>query len=195
MDPDGNVYITDSFSTVTYRIDVATGTPSVPIQSDQFMPANAGPAVGSKPYLNGIVYNPGGSLIAADYARGKLWKVPLSDPSAFTEVVLPARLKGPDGLVMRSPRELFAVQTFAGSGGKVDADVERVVSDDDWTSARVVAAVVPPGISGATTGTLRNGEVWLANAHWPESFADPAGRPPVFSFQHARFDETDAVRN
>jgi sugar lactone lactonase YvrE len=192
MDPAGNVYVTDSFSPVIYRIDGITGTPSVLVRSDRLMPADAGPAVGSKPYLNGIVYNPDGFLIAADYTRGKLWKVPLANPSAFTEVQLPERLKGPDGLVMRSPRELIAVQTFPVADGAIEADVEQLVSDDDWTSARVVAAFVPPGISGATTGTLRDGEIWIANSHWPELFADPTGKRPVFSVQHVPF---DALRN
>jgi hypothetical protein len=163
MDMEGNIYVTDSFSPVIYRIDVSTGAASVLVRADRLMPADAGPVTGSKPYLNGIGYNPGGYLIAADYARGKLWKVPLANPSEFTEVRLAERLKGPDGLVMRSTRELIAVQTFPGPDGNIAADIEQLVSDDGWASARVVSTAVPLGISGATTGTLRDGEIWFAD--------------------------------
>ena len=104
LDAQGNIYVTDSFQPQIYKIDRATRQVSILVRSARLMPADAPAAAqGTQPYLNGIVYHPDGYLIAADYTRGLLWKVTLDNAPAISEIRLPQRLKGPDGLRLKTP--------------------------------------------------------------------------------------------
>ncbi|MDQ9480453.1 SMP-30/gluconolactonase/LRE family protein, partial [Serratia marcescens] len=112
LDVQGNIYVTDSFQPQIYKIDRATRQVSILVRSARLMPADAPAAAqGTQPYLNGIVYHPDGYLIAADYTRGLLWKVTLDNASAISEIRLPQRLKGPDGLRLKNAHELVIVQS------------------------------------------------------------------------------------
>ncbi|MEW7001332.1 hypothetical protein M5585_19000 [Serratia ureilytica] len=67
------------------------------------------------------MYHPDGYLIAADYTRGLLWKVTLDNAPAISEIRLPQRLKGPDGLRLKNAHELVIVQSFPGEKGACPA--------------------------------------------------------------------------
>ncbi len=124
LDAQGNIYVTDSFQPQIYKIDRATRQVSILVRSARLMPADAPAAAqGTQPYLNGIVYHPDGYLIAADYTRGLLWKVTLDNASAISEIRLPQRLKGPDGLRLKNAHELVIVQSFPGRKGGMSGDV------------------------------------------------------------------------
>lgn len=104
LDAQGNIYVTDSFQPQIYKVDRATRQVSILVRSARLMPAEVPAAAqGTQPYLNGIVYHPDGYLIAADYTRGLLWKVTLDSAPAISEIRLPQRLKGPDGLRLKTP--------------------------------------------------------------------------------------------
>ena len=104
LDAQGNIYVTDSFQPQIYKIDRATRQVSILMRSARLMPADAPAAAqGTQPYLNGIVSHPDGYLIAADYTRGLLWKVTLDNAPEISEIRLPQRLKGPDGLRLKMP--------------------------------------------------------------------------------------------
>ncbi|MGH8452636.1 SMP-30/gluconolactonase/LRE family protein [Pseudomonas sp.] len=195
VDTQGNVYVTDSFQPQIYKIDHATGDVSVLVRSDRLMPAAPAKAVGTQPYLNGIVYHPDGFLIVADYSRGLLWKVPLDEPQALTEIRLPQRLKGPDGLLLKSPTELVAVQSFPSRAQGMSGDVTLLSSSDAWASARIEAVATPPGLDGPTTATLKDGEVWVMNSRFPHLFADltTADRVLQFSIVRVEFKHTGSV--
>lgn len=182
IDGEGNIYVTDSFQPQIYKADHDTKAVSVLVRSERLMPAEPAEAVGTKPYLNGIVYHPDGFLIASDYSRGLLWKVPLNDPQALVEVRLPQPLKGPDGLLLKSPTELVAVQSFAADDGSMAGDVTLIGSSDLWESARIEAVATPNGLDGPTTATLRDGEVWVVNSRFPQIFADPANADRTTEF-------------
>lgn len=182
IDRDGNIYVTDSFQPQIYKVDHATKAVSVLVRSERLMPANPAEAVGTKPYLNGIVYHPGGFLIASDYSRGLLWKVPLSDPEALIQVRLPQPLKGPDGLLLKSPTELVAVQSFPADGGSMASDVTLLASSDLWASAQIEAVATPGDLDGPTTATLKDGEVWIVNSRFPRIFSDPANADQTTEF-------------
>jgi hypothetical protein len=153
------------------------------------MPAATGEASGAHPFLNGIVYNEGGYLLVSDYARGLLWKVPVADPQAFSEVRLATRLKGPDGLRLRAPNELVAVQSFPDGAGGIAGDVTLLVSDDEWASARVAAVATPPGLNGPTSATLKDGQVWIANSRYPALFSRaPVDSHLTFTLQPIEFE-------
>lgn len=169
LDAQGNIYVTDSFQPQIYKIDRATRQVSILVRAARLMPADAPAAAqGTQPYLNGIVYHPDGYLIAADYTRGLLWKVTLDNTPAISEIRLPQRLKGPDGLRLKTANELVIVQSFPGEKGSMSGDVSLLVSTDGWASARIAAVATPPGLDGPTGAALRDGEVWVVNSRYPK---------------------------
>ena len=122
LDADGNVYVTDSFSPVIYRIDTA-GRASVFARSPWF--------VGDGFNLNGIVCHPDGYLLVNKHNSGELFRVSLTDPQQITRVALPEALKGADGMVLREPGRVSLVQN-SGADRTVD-----LVSADGWKTATV----------------------------------------------------------
>ena len=183
LDAQGNIYVTDSFQPQIYKIDRATRQVSILVRAARLMPADA-PA--AEPYLNGIVYHPDGYLIAADYTRGLLWKVTLDNTPAISEIRLPQRLKGPNGLRLKTANELVIVQSFPGEKGSMSGDVSLLVSTDGWASARIVAVATPPGLDGPTGAALRDGEVWVVNSRYPKLFADVAQAESTRTFSIVR---------
>ncbi|ASM06873.1 TPA: SMP-30/gluconolactonase/LRE family protein [Serratia marcescens] len=183
LDAQGNIYVTDSFQPQIYKIDRATRQVSILVRSARLMPADAPAAAqGTQPYLNGIVYHPDGYLIAADYTRGLLWKVTLDNASAISEIRLPQRLKGPDGLRLKNAHELVIVQSYPGRKGGMSGNVTLLASYDGWASAHLAAVATPPGLDGPTGAALRDGEVWVVNSRYPRLFADVAQAESVRTF-------------
>ncbi|WP_392588526.1 SMP-30/gluconolactonase/LRE family protein [Serratia ureilytica] len=183
LDAQGNIYITDSFQPQIYKIERATRQVSILVRSSLLLPAEAPAAAqGTQPYLNGIVYHPDGYLIAADYTRGLLWKVTLENAPAVSEIRLPRRLKGPDGLRLKNANELVIVQSYPGRTGGMSGDVSLLSSTDGWASAHIVAVAAPPGLDGPTGAALRDGEVWVVNSRYPKLFADVAQAESVKRF-------------
>ncbi|BEM37633.1 SMP-30/gluconolactonase/LRE family protein [Serratia marcescens] len=183
LDAQGNIYVTDSFQPQVYKIDRATGQVSILVRSSLLLPAETPAAAqGTQPYLNGIVYHPDGYLIAADYTRGLLWKVTLENAPAVSEIRLPRRLKGPDGLRLKNANELVIVQSYPGRTGGMSGDVSLLSSTDGWASAHIVAVAAPPGLDGPTGAALRDGEVWVVNSRYPKLFADVAQAESVKRF-------------
>ncbi|HBC5201074.1 TPA: SMP-30/gluconolactonase/LRE family protein [Serratia marcescens] len=183
LDAQGNIYVTDSFQPQIYKIDRATRQVSILVRSARLMPADAPAAAqGTQPYLNGIVYHPDGYLIAADYTRGLLWKVTLDNASAISEIRLPQRLKGPDGLRLKNAHALVIVQSYPGRKGGMSGNVTLLSSNDGWASAHLAAVATPPELDGPTGAALRDGEVWVVNSRYPRLFADVAQAESVRTF-------------
>lgn len=183
LDAQGNIYVTDSFQPQIYKIDRATRNVSILVRSARLMPADVPAAAqGTQPYLNGIVYHPDGYLIAADYTRGLLWKVTLDNAPAISEIRLPQRLKGPDGLRLKNAHELVIVQSYPGRKGGMSGNVTLLASYDGWASAHLAAVATPPGLDGPTGAALRDGEVWVVNSRYPRLFADVAQAESVRTF-------------
>ncbi|MDO5091430.1 MAG: SMP-30/gluconolactonase/LRE family protein [Cardiobacteriaceae bacterium] len=173
IDPQGNLYVTDSFQPHIYRAQYADKAVSILIRDERLRPQSDGETTGLLPNLNGIVHHPQGYLLASDYVRGKLWRIPLDQPAALREVQLPERLKGPDGLRLQADGTLAAVQTAVDAGGNMQSEVAFLQSDNGWQSARVIRSVALPDVDGATTATVKNGELWIVNSHFPALFAAP----------------------
>lgn len=172
VDAAGNIYVTDSFQPQIYRADGKSGQVSVLVRDLRLKPSG-GEATGLLPNLNGIVYHPDGFLLASDYVQGKLWRIPLDNPSALVEVRLDKRLAGPDGLVLQNRTTLAAVQTSAAADKTMHSDITVLVSDDGWHSAKIRTVRPLPGINGATTGTMAGGTLWVVNSRYPELFGNP----------------------
>lgn len=122
LDAKGNVYVTDSFSPVIYRVDTA-GQATVFAQSELFTGENFN--------LNGIVVHPDGYLLVNKHNSGELFRVSLKDPTQIARVQLPEALKGADGMVLRTPGRITVVQN---SGADRTLDL---VSTDGWKTARI----------------------------------------------------------
>lgn len=124
IDPQGQVYVTDSFAPVIYRIDTQ-GRSSVFVRSEQF--------TGEGFNLNGIAYHPDGYLLVNKHNSGELFRVNIGDRK-IERVQLPEALKGADGLVLTQPSRLLVVQ---------NSGVDRIVelqSTDGWRTAKLVSS-------------------------------------------------------
>jgi sugar lactone lactonase YvrE len=143
VDVAGNVYVTDSFAPIIYKID-QQGVASVFLENA----ALAAPA-GSFG-LNGIVYHPDGYLIVAKSDEGALIKVPLNNPGSFTKVTTTGLvLTGDDGLQLINNTTLLVACNAQGQ-------VYRLTSADGFatvsrTGSFATGAVYP------TTLARRNG--------------------------------------
>lgn len=147
---DGAAYVTDTRMNVVYRVgaDQSAGV------FHRFDDGGPGP--------NGIVHHPGGYLLVARGAA--LWKVPLDDPGAAAEVMLPEEVPGQDGMVWSAGR----LAIVSNSANRVVA----LTSDDDWASALV--AGVASYEEQATTAAVVGDDVYVVHPH----FADDD--PPSF---------------
>ena len=159
LDPNGSVYITDSFAPVIYKV-AADGTPSILVRDDVRF---SSPGFG----LNGIIYHPDGYLVVANAGAGKLFKVDLKNGNAVTEVAGISSLPG-DGLTLVGNTDLFVV-----TGG---SRVAMVRSNDNFATASVVESQTD-GYAMATTSTYVNGQIFTLNARIGEigaAMGDPS---------------------
>lgn len=141
---DGTIYVTDTRMNVVYRVD-GSYAPSVFYAFD----AIEGLA------LNGIVYHRGGYLIVI--GGDNLYKIPIANPQAMTQVRLAEPLAGPDGLVWAADGRLAAVSNSTSS-------VVALTSVDDWASAQVDGVARFEG--QATTGAAVGGEIYVVQPHF-----------------------------
>lgn len=170
IDADGNVYITDSYSPVIYKVD-NSGKASVFAQSEWFASAGVG--------LNGIVVHPGGYLLVANNGAGALLKVDLRDPQRVGRVMIDQFFPGADGLLLDG-RDLLLVQN------KGVNKVFRLASADNWQRAAVVAATkMEDRFSYPSTLTKRNQEIWVMNAKLHELSDSTQAPSKKFSIQQA----------
>lgn len=147
VDAVGNVYVTDSFSPIIYKVDIANKA-TVLLNNKRF--------VGESFNLNGIVHKDD-YLIVAKMNEGKLFKIPVNEPNKFTEVKIDTPLTGVDGLVWAIDGSLIAIVN-----GKINK-VFKLTSSDNWATAEVTKSV-DTGQVFATTGVIRDGEVYVLNA-------------------------------
>ncbi|WP_208982281.1 hypothetical protein [Pseudovibrio sp. JE062] len=153
VDADGNAYITDSLAASIYKV-TPSGKASVFLSHERFR--------GDGFNLNGIQYHKNGYLLVAKKSDGSLFKVPLNDPSAFTEVAMPQPLVGTDGLVLAGPDELIAITNRA--SGVVSNTVFQLLSDDDWSSA-TIGQTFKTGDVYPTTGVVAKGKLYVNYGH------------------------------
>jgi len=145
--PDGTAYVTETFQNVVYRVG-----PSYEASVFYRFPPTEGLA------LNGIVHHPSGYLLVA--GGSVLYKVPVGDPGAVTEVVLPEPIEGQDGVVWMADGRLAIVSN---SQNRVVA----LASSDEWATASL--AGVAPFTEQGTTAAVAGDDVYVVHPH----FADP----------------------
>lgn len=149
VDADGNAYVTDSLSPILYKV-TPDGEASIFLESDRF--------VGNGFNLNGIVYHPDGYLIMAKKSEGVLFKVPIDNPGAFSEIRVDRNFVGTDGLILAGEKELLAITNQA--GGTVSNTIFALRSEDNWQSATVTDSYASED-DYPSTGTIRNNNIYV----------------------------------
>ncbi|HEX2656968.1 MAG TPA: SMP-30/gluconolactonase/LRE family protein [Polyangia bacterium] len=156
VDSEGNVFVTDSFSPVIYRVDGAFKA-TVFAKDDKFKGEGFG--------LNGIVHHKDGFLIVANSSNGTLWKVSEKEPAKIEEIALTEKLPDADGLVLTAAGELVVVQNTA-------ARVTQLKSTDGWKTAKATKSVSTDKVF-PTTAVEADGKIYVNLSHLNELFADP----------------------
>jgi DNA-binding beta-propeller fold protein YncE len=148
VDDSGNIYATDSFSPIIYKIDTKDNA-SILLEDKRF--------AGQGFNLNGLVYKDG-YLVVAKSNDGALFKVPVDNPKSFKEVKIDQKLVGADGLLWGQDGSLIVI-THPDT-----TKIFKLASSDNWDSAKVVNSV-DGGDGYVTTGTLRDGKVYALESH------------------------------
>ena len=134
LDNEGNIYITDWFAAVVYKVD-KKGKPSV------FWKNETGIASGA----NGIDFHPDGyllvSLVAVNESNGLymnygLVKVPLNDPASANTVSIPSGYTGFDGMVITDKGNVIGITNNGKTPG--GNTLIELSSKDNWKSAKVI---------------------------------------------------------
>lgn len=173
LDDAGNIYITDSYSPVIYKVDAGL-SPSVFAKNDLFKSIEVG--------LNGIVWSPKGYLIVAHNTNGELYKVDVKQPANITKVKIKWFFPGADGLLFDAQGNLILVQN------KGVNKVFQLASRNNWQSAEINGAtLLVDRFDYPTTATLMGVKVYALNAKLNE-LTDPTEPPSKeFALQLARF--------
>jgi len=148
VDDAGNIYATDSFSPIVYKIDTDNKA-SILLEDKHFE--------GKGFNLNGLVYKDG-YLIVAKSSDGALFKVLVDKPKSFKEVKIDKKLVGADGLLWGKDGSLIVI-THPDT-----TTIFKLSSSDNWNSAKVEHSV-EGGDGYVTTGTLRDGKVYALESH------------------------------
>lgn len=151
VDADGNAYITDSAAGIIYSVDV-DGNPSIFLRDESFV---------GQFILNGIAYHPDGYLVAV--RNPGLIRIPLDDPTAFTEVEADGNVSGGDGIIFADDDTLIIV---SGRQGRVI----RLASSDNFATGSITGEYATQPIS-ATTAAVRGDEVYVVYARFSQPMA------------------------
>ena len=152
---DGTVYATDTRMNVVYQVD---GDYNASVM--HAFEGIEGMA------LNGLVHHPDGYLLVADLGNGGIYRIPVDDPAAASEVSLPEPMSGADGLVWDSAGNLVVVSNSSGM-------ITALTSDDGWASATIAAVGLYEG--QATTGAAVGDDIYIVHPF----FQDPEALPII----------------
>jgi len=149
LDPEGNAYVTDTIQNIIWKVSSDGSTVSVlssPIFTSQ---SSKLPFKGIG--TNGIVYHPDGFLLVVHTWSGAIFKSSL-DGVDVSVVNMSSPVVTGDGLVLLSPEKMVVVGT---------PSARLLESRDGWKSAQLTHRYVGPMHRLATTGTIKNGKVFV----------------------------------
>ncbi|MEO1449447.1 MAG: hypothetical protein AAFV07_07940 [Bacteroidota bacterium] len=173
LDDVGNVYVSDSFDSTIYKIDVS-GQVSVLVSDGAFspQPMNFG--------LNGIVWHPDGYLIAAKYDEGKLFRIPLEAPAAFQEIKISnGAIPAIDGILLTDNQTLAVASNNLGPFPHENA-VYELTSTDNWANASITQTIATGNTSFPTTFTQVGPALYVQYARLQALVA--GNNPPATDF-------------
>ena len=169
FDNEGNVYVTNSFSPIIYKVD-DTGTPSIFSTHDEWK--------GDGFRLNGIVFHPDGFLMAVS-SPGILYKISIKNPKEIKKIKC-LLLLGTDGLIYNSNKtELIAISN-------VSQEIFQLRTDDNWDSATAWGKTRSLN-TFPTTGTIVGSSYFILNAKLNELFDPKAAKSSTFIIQEIKF--------
>jgi len=145
---DGEIFVTDTRMNVLYRVDNDYQASVL----HRFEPME-GLA------LNGLVHHPDGYLLVISLGNGNLYKVPVDNPAATSQVTLPEPVAGGDGVFWTAAGLLAIVSN---SGNRVVA----LASNDAWASARIAGTA--PYEGQATTGAAVGDALYVVKPHFAD---------------------------
>lgn len=163
LDENGNIYITDSFSPVIYKID-ENKNPSILVYDSIFNVPQG--AFG----LNGIVYHHNNYLIAGKSFGGTLYKIPLSNPNDIQEITLNTNVNSLDGLLLANDKLILVSNNF--TGAPFSEAVYEIETTNDWVTANVTNSFTDLDGTYPTTLTLIESEMYVNFGYFPE-LVDP----------------------
>ncbi len=171
VDAAGNVYVTDSFAPIIYKIDTQ-GAASV------FLENSALAAPSGSFGLNGIVAHPDGYLLVAKSDEGALLKVPLSNPASFTKVNTTGLvLTGDDGLQLTDNNTLLVVCNAQGQ-------VYRLTSADGFATVNRTGSFATGSVYPTTLARRNGTESYVLYSYLNALQANQ--NPPVSQFSLAK---------
>lgn len=153
VDKNGNIYITDSFSPVIYKIDTGYSA-SVFVNNNAFLTSPN--AFG----LNGILYHKDGYLIAAHTEKSKLFKINISNGAVSEIGGISDAFKAPDGLEWKG-NDLVLIENGLAAG-----KVHLLSSNNNWASASKIKEVTIGTTEFPTTAyAADNGTVYVLTSY------------------------------
>ena len=166
VDNAGNAYVTDSFANIIYKVDAQNNATVFLEDATRLAPPAAG-AFG----LNGIVFHPDGYLLVAKSDNGAIYKVPLANPSSFTQVTTTQNLTAADGLLLQDNNTLQVVSN-------AQARVFRLATTNGFAAATLSGTFVTQP-QFPTTLARRDDASYVLYANLDALFG---GRPAVSQF-------------
>lgn len=177
LDPQGNAYVTDSFSPIIYKVD-RDGNASVFFEDPAF--ATAPGQFG----FNGITYHPSGYLLVAFSAANQIIRIPVREPEAYEVVQLNAPLANPDGLLLsKDGKQLIVVNN---ANGEASARVLSFTSNNKWETGTLTASF-NTGAVFPTTTTAFKGEIFVLYAYLNKLFGGVMPPQSEFTIQKLPF--------
>lgn len=146
---DGTAFVTDTRQNVIYRV----GTDYEASVLHRFENLEGGAA------LNGIVYHDDGYLLVV--AGNLLFKVPVDNPGAASEVQVAEPVPGSDGAVWTADGRLAIV-----SNSVEEPRVVALRSNDDWMTAERAGVGVAQG--QATTAAVVGNDIYVVHPHFAD---------------------------
>ncbi len=168
LDNEGNIYVTNSFSPIIFKITQA-GEASIFTTSSFWK--------GDGFNLNGIVYLPEGFLLVAQSNTGNLYKVNIKQPTEITKVETKA-IAGADGLVLGKKNELLVISNIA-------QKVFKLSTRNNWATANHTQEIATVN-TFPTTGVYVNGNFMVLNAKLNELFDPKAVKTSDFMLQQIK---------
>lgn len=152
MDKAGNVYITDSFSPVIYKISNDYTASIFTTNAALFTPTD-------KDFgLNGIVYHPDGYLIVSKTDSNQLFKVLINNPQTATQIGgLTDKIRVPDGLELTNDNKLVVIENGFSYGRAY-----TLSTTDAWNTATIFREETIGKAEFPTTAALAsNNEIYV----------------------------------
>jgi sugar lactone lactonase YvrE len=170
LDNKGNIYITDSYSPVIYKVD-KNDNPSILVEHELFRSKAVG--------LNGITFHPAGYLLVVNNGDGAILKVNLKT-SEVSKVRINQFFPGADGLLIDKSNNLILIQN------KGVNKVFKIRSPDNFVTAAVVETSGSERFQNPTTATFAGGKIFVLNSKMNELQDSTKNPSDEFSIQEAR---------